>query len=350
MKMALTEKQVNQIREELLTCKKPLFFFHDDADGLCSFLLLYRFIREGRGVIVKTTPKIDERFLGRVEEYQPDKIFVVDIAIVEQEFIDQAKTKIVWIDHHTPLQRNNISYFNPRKENPNDNIPVSYLCYQVVQQDLWISMVGCIGDWYWPPTAEEFKEKYPDLLQKEVNDPETALFETKLGKLINIISFSLKGKTQQAMQCAKIMTRIKTPDEIMNKETPAGKFLYDKYEDISKEYQEMLKDALKHKPEGKILLYEYLHGNTSFTKDLANELLHRFPDNIIIIAREKSNEMKVSLRSKHMILPPIVEKALTGVEGYGGGHEHACGANIKKKDFEKFIESIREQVEDGNRK
>ncbi|MBW2996482.1 DHH family phosphoesterase [Candidatus Woesearchaeota archaeon] len=342
--MTLTQKQIKQIKEELDNCKKPLFFFHDDSDGLCSFLLLYRYIREGNSIIVKTTPRIDEKFLRKVEEYGPDKIFIVDIALVDQEFIDGAKTRTIWIDHHAPLKRRNVLYFNPRVKNPDANIPVSYWCYQTVKQDMWIAAMGCVGDWYWPDFIGEFKEKYPDLLPKNVNDPETALFETKLGKLIKIMDFSLKGKTQQAMQCAKIFTRIKTPYEILNQETPAGTFLYKKYLQIYEEYKQLLDKALKQKPKNKILLFEYSHAKISLTKDLANELLHRFPDKIIIIAREKADEMKISLRSKKVILPGILEKALVGVEGFGGGHEHACGANIKKKDFERFVKAIEEQL------
>ena len=205
-------------------------------------------------------------------------------------------------------------------------------------------MIGCIGDWYWPGFANEFKKKYPDLLPKEIKDPETALFETELGKLIGIISFSLKGTTQQAMQCTKIMTRIKTPYEILKQETPAGKFIYKKFEKVDKEYQALLKKALKQKSKDKLLIFHYLHGKISLTKDIANELLHRNPDKIIIIAREKSDEMKMSIRSKTKIIPPILKKALADVEGYGGGHEYACGANVKKRDFERFIESFKSQL------
>ena len=294
----ISEKQIKQIREELDTCKKPLFFFHDDADGLSSFLLLYRYIKEGKGIIIKTTPRIDEKFARKVEEYSPDKIFIVDIALVNQEFIDKVKTKIVWIDHHTPQKRSNILYFNPRVENIKDNIPVSEICYKVVKQDQWISMIGCIGDWFWPDFAEEFKETYPDLLEKEIKDPETALFESELGKLINVISFCLKGTTQQSMQCAKIMTRIKSPYEILRQETAAGKFMYKKYEKINESYQTLLKKVLKEVSNDNILLFKYQQDTISLTKDIANELLHRYPDKIIIIARDKDDEMKMSLRSK----------------------------------------------------
>ena len=340
----LSEKQIQEIREELDTCKRPLFFFHDDADGLCSFLLLYRYIREGKGIIIKTTPKIDSKFTNKVLEYAPDKIFVVDIAIVEQEFIDEAKTPIIWIDHHSPLQRTNIKYYNPRIENQEDNIPISKICYDIVKEDMWIAAIGAVADWHWPDFIEEFRTKYPDLLPKEINDPETALFESNLGKLIDIVSFALKGTTQDAMKCAKIFTRIKSPYEILKQETSQGKFLYKKYEQIKKEYNQILQKAIKTPPQGKLILFQYMPQRISLTKDLANELLHKFPEHIIIIAREKSGEMKMSIRSKTIHIPEILEDSLKDVEGYGGGHELACGANVKKDDFPKFIENFKKHL------
>ncbi|MBI3027081.1 hypothetical protein HYY70_03120, partial [Candidatus Woesearchaeota archaeon] len=64
--MALSHNQILQIREHLDNCKKPLFFFDDDQDGLCSFLQLYRYKKEGKGIIVKTTPKLGTVFIKKV--------------------------------------------------------------------------------------------------------------------------------------------------------------------------------------------------------------------------------------------------------------------------------------------
>ena len=54
--------------------------------------------------------------------------------------------------------------------------------------------------------------------------------------------------------------------------------------------------------------------------------------------------MKCSIRSSNIILPPLVEKALVGLNGYGGGHEHACGFNIKTADFEEFVRRLRGMI------
>ena len=63
-----TEKQLTFLREELATAQNPLFFYDDDPDGLSSFLLLYRYKKEGKGVIVKTTPKLGSIFVNKVKE------------------------------------------------------------------------------------------------------------------------------------------------------------------------------------------------------------------------------------------------------------------------------------------
>ena len=344
--MALTRNQYIQIKEELDTCKNPLFFFDDDQDGLCSFLLLYRYKREGHGIIVKTTPKLGPVFIRKVDEYNPDKIFVLDVADVEQDFLDEAKVPVVWIDHHGPFKRNNVKYFNPRISSQGDNLPTSYMCYQVVQQDSWIATVGCVADWFIPPFIDEFKEKFSDLMDKKYNVPGDIIYGTQLGKLIRIFSFVLKGKTNEVMKCVKVLTRVKNPYEILSQETEQGKFIYKKYEQINRIYEPLIEEVNEtfEKTKDKLVIYTYKDDKTSFTSDLSNEAIYKFPNKIILIAREKNDEMKCSLRSSKIILPKLIEKALVGLDGYGGGHEHACGLNIKKRDFDEFVERLKGMI------
>jgi len=343
--MALQESDYKKIIEELDMCKRPLFFFHDDPDGLASFLLLYRYKKEGHGTIVKTSPRIDDKFLRKVEEYQPDKIFVVDIAMIEQEFIDTVKVPIVWIDHHEPQDRDRIMYFNPRVEKRTDNLPASYLCYKAVNQDMWVAAVGCIGDWFFPPFADELRKKHPGLLPEDITKPEDALFNSPLGKLVIYLSHIIKGKTSDVMKAVKILTRIKDPNEILEGTTPQGLFLKKRAEKIEQDYQEILKHALsKVDAEDKFLIYIYKDDKMSFTKELANELLYRYPKKKIIVGRERNDEVKCSIRGTGLNLPSIVQAALVGVEGYGGGHEYACGVCVKKGDFDRFVDEFKKEI------
>ena len=339
----LTESQYNEIRNELLESKRPLFLFHDDPDGLTSFLLLYRLVKRGSGMMVKAVPSVDERFIEHARLPTYDKIFITDVAMVKQEFVDAVKKPVIWIDHHQPLKLNNVKYFNPRVSNVSDNYPASYLCYKVSGrvEDLWIAMAGIVGDWMIPEFAGEFAEKYPDLWGKGVKKPDDALFETELGKLIKVFGFILKGPTSDAVKCVKILTRINDPYEILHQKTPAGKYLFRKYEKINEGYKTVFESAKDAVTEDRFLIHVY-KGEQSFSGEISNEILHFYPDKIILIGRERQGEVRMSIRGsgKNLILPALKE-ALKGVDGYGGGHEYACGAAVKKKDFDRFVEKFK---------
>ena len=169
-------------------------------------------------------------------------------------------------------------------------------------------------------------------------------FNTKLGEIIKVFSFCLKGKTHDVMKNVKLLTRIKHPNEILNQETAQGKFIFKKYEKIKKMYDKLLEDALMESSESKVFVFTYPSDKMSFTSDLSNELQHRFPDKLIIVGRKKEDDVRMSLRSKNILIPPILEKALNGLEGYGGGHEYACGANVKQEDFNEFVDRLRKSI------
>lgn len=344
--MALSKIEIQQLRDHLDSCKKPLFFFDDDQDGLCSFLQLYRYKKEGKGIIVKTTPKLGTVFVKKVQEFQPDKIFILDLAVVEQDFLDEMKVPVIWIDHHGPFERSNVKYFNPRISNREDNHPTSYMCHQIAMRDLWIAAVGCIADWFMPPFIREFQQKFPDLIDKPYKTPGDILYNSKLGHLIRIFSFVLKGRTDDVMKSIKVLTRIESPYEILNQETAQGRLIHKRYEQANKIYEPLIKDVLMtvEKTDDKFVFFTYKDDKTSFTSDLSNEAIYRHPDRIILIAREKNDEMKCSLRSGKIILPPLIEKSLAGLDGYGGGHELACGLNIKSHHFEEFVKRFKGMI------
>ncbi|HLF54565.1 MAG TPA: DHH family phosphoesterase [Candidatus Nanoarchaeia archaeon] len=344
----LTDKEVAIVKEELLNCQRPLFLFHDDPDGLASFLLCYRFVKEGKGLPVKAYPRITvDLFARKVEEFGADKVFVLDVAMVDQEFIDAVKVPVIWIDHHTLLERDRVKYFNPQKRGV--NIPTPALIWQVTNderpEDLWIAVTGAIGDWYFPPFAAPFQDAYPELLPKTVSTVEEALFNTQIGTLVKVFSFNLKGSMSDVSTAVKILTRIEDPYEILKQTSPKGKLLWKKYLEVNKVYEALLSKALKQSSDDRLYVFTYEEDKLSLTKDLANELLYKFQNKVIVLGREKSGEVRCSLRSPANInLLKAIEKALVGIEGYGGGHEHACGAAIKKDDFKRFLDNLRKEL------
>lgn len=340
----ISEKLFLGLREELDNSQNPLFLYDDDADGLCSFLLLYRYKGEGHGSVVKTRPLIDEKFLSKVDEYNPDKVFILDIAQVKQEFIDRCRVPIIWIDHHDIADDiNKVKYFNPKKYGETETMPTSEICYNIVKQDVLIAAIGTISDWSIPRFLEDLRIEYPQFIT-ESDKPEDHLFSGDMGKLIKIISFNLKGQIKDIRKSINALTRIKSPDEILNPQSEATRAIYKKYEKVNAVYERVLSDAMKYGKDN-FLIYIYPTDELSLTKELSNELLFRNPDKIIVLGREKNGEVKMSLRSSKHNIKEALARSLVGIQGYGGGHEHACGANVKKEDFDKFLENLKSSIE-----
>src|SRR3989338_5534081 len=340
----LTPKEVQFVREELASAKNPLFFYDDDADGLASFLILYRIHREGKGAILKTSSILDERSLRKVEELNPDKIFVLDIPVISQEFIDQAKRPIFWIDHHQPLSRTNVHYYNPRIKDPDAYIPTTRMAWQISQahEDLWIATIGCLADWHMPDFIDEFIAKYPHFLSQKTDLP-TVVFKEPVSRLIKMLFFILKGPTSEIHKSIKILTKIKSPDEIFQQQTTKGKFIYKRFENINKKYEVLLDEAKKQVTRSKLFLFIYTEKQWSFTTNLANELTALYPKKVIVIARKKSGEMKCSIRAQTPISQAL-EQALVGINGRGGGHPTACGAVIKEEDWQQFVAQFKREI------
>src|SRR3990167_3005637 len=161
--MDLTDTEYEAIRDGLLGSERPFFLFHDDPDGLVSFLLLKKFCGKGRGMMVKAEPNVNDRFLAPVRSVKPDSLFVLDVALMQQSFVDTVRgfgvAKIFWIDHHQPVRLSGVKYFNPRLHSPQNNPPASYLSYKAVRgtgnELLWLAMAGIVSDWHMPEFAPE---------------------------------------------------------------------------------------------------------------------------------------------------------------------------------------------------
>src|SRR3989344_1239408 len=342
----LTSPEIALLQEELRTAKNPLFFYDADADGLCSFLLLYRIIKEGKGIRVSATSKIDLELVRKVQENHPDKIFILDIPMVDQLFVDAVKLPLFWIDHHQPQEVRKVHYFNPRISNPNSYFPTTRMAYQVSQNsdDLWIAAAGCLADWHMPDFIEQVIEKYPELLPEKC-DLATALYKHPIGRLEKLFFFLQKGPSAEVRKSISILTRISSPQEIFNQETAAGKFIYRRFEKVNAKYEEIFAQAKKNVTKSRIILFTYNSQQWSFTANIANQLSAVYPKKVVIIAREKSGSMKCSLRAQFPIAEAL-ERALIGVEGYGGGHPNACGAVIKQEDWERFLGQFKEELKD----
>ncbi len=344
----LNQKQIDEIREHLEKAQNPLFFFDNDADGLASFLLLQRSIGRGKGVAIKSFPDLNEAYIRKIHELNPDYVFVLDKPAIAEGFLSEVwklNLPLVWIDHHDvpkpELKDKNMHYYNP-VFNDNTNEPVSYLCYKIAdkKEDLWISMVGCIGDGFLPDFSEEFLKKYSELWGENIKTAFQALYTTEIGKISRILSFGLKDRTSNVVMMLKYLMKIKSPLEVLDEDKARG--ILRRFKQINDKYSALVEKA-KRFSSGKILFFQY-GGELSLSADISNELSFLYPDKVIAVAYVKGTKANVSLRWKKDIRKITLEiiKDLEGATG--GGHEHATGAQISIEDLPKFKENLQRLI------
>lgn len=345
----LTEKEIQDFRKYLDNAQNPLFFFDNDVDGLSSFLLLRRYCGKGKGVAVKTYPGLNSTYNRKLHELNPDYIFILDKPFVAKEFIEEAKKlnmEIVWIDHHPVTNEDSeIHYFNPLQGKPSTNEPVAYWAYKISgkKEDLWISVLGCIADWFLPDFIEEFSKQNPEILPlSKTKDAAKALYETELGKVAKILSFALKDRTSNVIKMLKVLINIKNLHELIKGDSKTGAILK-RFKQIDKKYTQLLEKAKQiGKDMGAIrkrLLFFQYGGQFSLSGELANELQYNFSDKVVLVAYIKGAKANCSIRGK-IDIREILNRAMEGIEGTHGGHEHACGASLSVEDLPKLKENM----------
>ena len=77
------------------------------------------------------------------------------------------------------------------------------------------------------------------------------MFKTKVGDLVNMMAFNLKGKSTDAMSAVKVFCRLDGPMELLDESSPQARWITRRYRTVKAVYDEIRKDAIvvleKHK-------------------------------------------------------------------------------------------------------
>jgi single-stranded DNA-specific DHH superfamily exonuclease len=322
----LTNKQLVEIREHLEKAQNPVFFFDDDADGLCSYLILNRFIGRGPGIAIKSYPDLAESYLRRVDELNADYVFVLDKPNINKTFLDGLKDRnipVVVIDHHeSDLTSEDCYLFNsfPSSE------PVTYIAYQISQkkEDMWIAMVGCISDVYKPDFGKEFAKMYPELYSAEY-DAFTAKYKTEIGKFGIMLNFGLKDTITNVVKLTKYLAKSKGPFDILEENSITRDF-HRKYNELNNKYMDIVEKVGSVGKTGQFIFVEY-SASSGLSAEISNKLVFDNPEKLIFVARKTDEGVSISVRGKgaKKVTLELVDK----IEGaVGGGHEQACGMKV----------------------
>jgi oligoribonuclease NrnB/cAMP/cGMP phosphodiesterase (DHH superfamily) len=346
----LSKKQLGEIRDHLEKAQNPIFLYDNDVDGLCSYVVLRRFIGRGKGVAVKSHPNIDINYAKRVQELGGDYVFVLDRHSLGEDFvkeIEMLQIPIVWIDHHDVESKsgtyNMLHTYNPSKNKRRSAEPTTYLCYKATKrfEDVWIAMMGCLSDHYLNKSVvKDFVEKYEHFWANDIKKPFQGLYSTLIGKLARSLSFGLKDSITHVVELQNFLINCKDPVDLEHGLDSKSAFAA-KYSEISKKYQSLLGEANKCASD-KLLFYNY-GGQLSISSDLANELSYLYPKHYICVAYSSGPITNISFRGKNV--SKILSEVL-GVlgRGTGGGHRDAVGARIDTSDLDKFKEEVLKRV------
>lgn len=337
-------KQLQEIKTHLESSQNPLFFFDNDADGLCAFLILQRAIGRGRGVAIKSFPDLKEQYLKKVEELNPDAIFILDKPELSKEFaegVEERGIPIIWIDHHetkTPKKTiEKTSYFNslPSAE------PTAYITQKIFnrQEDQWLAIIGCIGDVYMPNFAEKFSEQNPELFNSQLSAFD-ALHSSEIGKMVRMLNFGLMDSTTNVVKLIKYLFKAKNAYDLLE-ENQYTKQFHKRYSELNEFYNKQVNKAeANFDPKSPILFFSY-SGDTSMSSEIANKLCYTHKDKLIVVAFKRPEKINISIRGENAL--KITKEAIKDIEGAtGGGHENATGAMVPVDDFEKFKEKIKQ--------
>lgn len=332
------------LKNELDSCTNPLFFFDDDTDGLGSFLLCRQYKGEGKGIVLKMRPTLDSAYHKQIEDYNPDKIFVLDAHTIDDSFFEGLKIPVVWVDHHAPQQKKVSVYINPKKEDPENMMCTSEIVYRALGGELWIAMVGIIGDWTFPKDLiEQFHQEHPDLCPSNIKTAPQALFDSPFAWMVRCYQFNLKGRSKDYGKSTELFIGIKHPNEL-KRENKGIAHIFKQYDKYNETYQELLQESFECVTDDNLIVFVY-SGSQSFTGEISNELLYKYPEKINVVARNSNGTYKCSFRSSpDKSMYTILQNALKGIEGRGGGHDQACGGTISEEDWDQFLNNLRDEI------
>lgn len=335
----LSQEELKKLKEILESSQNPVFFFDNDADGLCSYILLKKSLQRGKGVMIKSFPDLGEHILHKVEELNADQVFCLDYSLISQGFIEGLKERnipLTIIDHHKVENYDFVKEYAEIFNSYPSSEPTAYLCYKVFpkKENQWLAMVGCVNDIFKPEFAKEFAKENSEIYQNKLDTFET-LYKTEIGKIALMLNYGLKDSTTNVLKIMKLLEKSSSPQDILQ-ETSETKDLHKKYNKLNEYINKVLKKS--EKINEKLVILEY-SGQNSLSSEVSNRLFLENRDKLILVAFKKTDFCNISMRGKNA--KKTFLEAIKNIDGAsGGGHEEACGGRVPTDNWQDFKNKI----------
>jgi len=355
---------IKKVVDFLINLKKEdviINIFHNDADGVCSCVLMNRFLKrkickEADSVIAQPMPPA-KNLLQRIRLSLPSKIIFLDLSIDQDKSIIkklEQDCEILIIDHHqisNNLNSKKTVHYNPLFENPSIYQSGSYLTYKICstvlndsdwdKKNLWLAIIGIIGDYYIRDSLDIIKkaeEYYSDIIK---NNDQEALHNSLFGQVSDMIS-AAKACKISCEEIVNIINSMETVHEI-NKQQK----LVDSYKKVQEDIERIKIDIKSNIDSNKNVLFYEKKSKYNLRSPIATIMSNDYPKKLIVVWEDIKNKIKISARNQNKNIN--VAKTLKSVikdfkYASAGGHEAAAGASIRKQDWEEFKERLEELV------
>lgn len=337
--------------------KDVVIVYHGDTDGVCSAFLLTKLL-EGQGCEVaqhatRNVPRVTQDLMLEILEAKPEIVIMVDFA----EDIDKAARRLTVhaidscvIDHHVPRDYrfpNGMVYSNPHQEKK--TMPCSAYIYDIcssiidMKKYIWIAATGTISDYgaaERPDMIKKVMAEYPDLFETKEIDQEK-LRKTTFGVLGNMLnSASVWGEYQGIEMSFEVLMSCETPSDLMAKDTSKKRMLWMKFDEVEEELRHVVEEfRARHNTEGYVK-YMKFESQFGIQATAATVISGEYDNCVVMLIRRKPKMFSASMRDqsgKHD-LNAIIQKALEGLDGRGGGHAKASAVKVAARDFPEFFD------------
>lgn len=335
---------LNNIKEK----DEIVIIFNNDGDGICSCAILNKLLEKTgkkKPYIISQPMPMDKNIIQRVQTGVPDKIIFLDIAADQQQNILKKLggiCDILIIDHHQVFKnmtKGNVVHYNPRIEQHDMYKSTSYCVYKIcskivdMTELLWVAGVGMVSDYNLNDSKDVVK------LVKEKYALEEPLYETKLGKIADMISST---RATNALSCEQMVAIFEGASFDEFESTKNAEKMEESYKTIKHEMASLISDADENIEKSGNLIFYNIKSKFNLASALSTKISEKFKKNLVVIYEKKGNRMKISARNqaKNINAGRVMQNAAKTVGGSGGGHEAAAGATISADVWDKFKEIL----------
>ncbi|MEM5868337.1 MAG: DHHA1 domain-containing protein [Candidatus Aenigmatarchaeota archaeon] len=334
--------------------------FHNDTDGICSCVLINKFLKERIGkpsdIIISQPMPLTKTLIQRIKLSIPTKIIVLDLAIDQEKNLCrrlEGISETLVIDHHQITNMINfkkIIYYNPLIEKDVYQ-SASYLTYKLcskiidMKNYLWISLIGIAGDYNINDSLdliEEGKNIYSDLLQE---DGEKSFINSIFGRASDMIT-AMRASHISSEKIAKIIESMESIVEINQRRD-----MIEYYEKVQSEVAGILASVKSNAEINENILFYEIKSKYNLRSVISTKLSELYTNKIIFVWEVSRNKVKFSVRNKNnnidlaKLLKEVSKDFRTAITG---GHKLAAGGSISIDEFNLFKEKIKEFISREN--